>query len=101
MDDFTDIEFPYRSVLNLRLLVEYWEDKIRQRAMPSFVRGVQEYIDSAPELKEPITDTSVLEKHASFIDFLMTAVAPSANSETELVAAIEPFHFKSIFSTRG
>lgn len=102
MDDFTeDIEFPFRSVLNLRLLVEYWEEKIRQRAMPSFVLGVQEYIDSAPELKQPVTDRAVLEKHSTFIDFLMTAVAPSANSETELVAAIEPFHFKSIFSTRG
>jgi len=69
--------------------------------MPSFVKGVQEYIDSAPELKKPITDRSVLEKHRHFIDFLMTAVAPSSNSDAELVAAIEPFHFKSVFSTRG
>lgn len=93
--------FPFSSVLNLRLLVEYWEEKIRQRAMPTFVRGVQEYIDSAPDLKEPITDEATVHKHRAFIDFLMTAVVPFANSDSELVVAIEPFQFKAVYSSRA
>ena len=91
--------FPFRSVLNLRLLVEYWERAIRKGDVPSFAKEMLEYVDNAPELRAPIEDLSVLDKHRTFINFLMSAVIPPASKDTERAAAILPFQFKSLYST--
>jgi hypothetical protein len=92
-------QFPFQSVLNLRLLIEYWENRITEDKLQSFTTGILEYIASAPELREPITDLTLLEKHKGFIDFLMTAVVPQASPDTDLVSAVFPFTFNPIFST--
>lgn len=101
MDDFTNKQFPFPSKLNLRLLVEYWEKNIRQAHVHEFTRGIQEYIDNAPELKQPIEDPSILEKHRPFIEYLMSAVIPQASQETDLTAAIYPFTFKPLYITEA
>ncbi|MBL0741732.1 GAF domain-containing protein [Chryseolinea lacunae] len=93
--------FPFRSILSLRLLIEYWERNIAQGAVPDFVKGMMDYLDTAPELRLPIEDFSIVEKHKTFINFLMTAVMPPANQDTERIAAILPFQFTSVYSTRA
>lgn len=98
MHDFTE-NFPFSSKLSLRLLIEYWEKHLQQSELPGFTLGVLEYINSAPELKEPIEDESVLEKHRPFINYLMSAVVPTASESKDLVAAIYPFTFKPLFVT--
>jgi GAF domain-containing protein len=100
-DSTTTFSFPFRSVLNLRLLVEYWEQSIQQGNIPAFAQSIQDYINQAPELKQPIENTTILDKHRTFIDFLMTAVIPPANTEKELAAAILPFQFKALYSTQA
>jgi hypothetical protein len=95
----TQSEFPFKSVLNLRLLVEYWENAIETGKVPSFTHGILEYIASAPELKKPIEDSIVLEKHKEFISFLMSAAISPAQAEQDLSAAIIPFQLKSFFAT--
>lgn len=100
MHDFTK-NFPFKSRLSLRLLVEYWEKRIRESSLQDFTKGVLEYIESAPELKLPIDDKSVLEKHRSFIDYLMTAVVPQAGQKKDLVAAISPFTFDPLYSSEA
>jgi hypothetical protein len=102
MDNFTnDNRFPFKSELNLRLIIEYWEKIIQEGNVPGVGQSLLDFINSAPELKEPITDLSILEKHRTLVNFLMTAVIPSANQETEISAAILPFDFKSIYKTRA
>jgi hypothetical protein len=99
MDDFTNKTFPFESKLNLRLLVEYWERNLQRSHVHEFTKGIQEYIDKAPELKQPIEDPAVLEKHRPFIDHLMSAVIPPASQDTDLIAAIYPFTFKPLYVT--
>ena len=101
MDISTDIKFPFTSVLNLRLLIEHWENSITQGNVPGFSQGLLNAINNAPELKEPIYDLSLLDKHRSLIDFLLTAVIPTANQENEIAAAIFPFDFKALYSTKA
>ncbi len=102
MEDSTAIrEFPFRSVLNLRLLIEYWEKAIRDGEVPIGGNQLLEYLAGAPELREPIEDPSILEKHKAIINFLMSAVIPAANEDTERAAAILPFQFKAFYSTRA
>lgn len=91
--------FPFKSVLSLRLLIEYWEQAIHARKVPVFAEGILEYSKNAPELKDPITDFSILEKHRDFVNLLMTAVVPAANAEHEMAAAILPYQFKSVHAT--
>jgi hypothetical protein len=83
------------------LLIEYWERAIAQDNVPDFAKNMMAYLDGAPELREPIEDFTIVEKHRTFINFLMSAVLPPANQDTERAAAIIPFQFKSIYSTRA
>src|SRR5688500_16319972 len=101
MDISTDIKFPFSSVLNLRLLIEHWEKSINQGNVPGFSQGLLNAINDAPELREPIYDLSLLDKHRSLINFLLTAVIPTGNQENEIAAAIFPFDFKALYSTKA
>src|SRR5262245_61306510 len=97
----TDKRFPFKSVLSLKLLIEYWENAIQSVAVPAFAHGLLDELRKAPELKEPIKDLSVLEKHRELVNFLMTAVISPASHEHELAAATIPFEFKSFYATRA
>lgn len=94
-------EFPFKSFLSLRLLIEYWEKNIKNNTLPDFTRGVLDYIEKAPELLLPIEDPAVLEKHRPFINYLMTAVVPPAGQDKDLTAAIYPFTFRPLYTTRA
>ncbi len=93
--------FPFTSFLNFRLLVEHWEQRIREGHLPAFASYIQNYIDGAPELKQPMEDGAVFAKHKPFLDFLMSAVIPTASGDTELTVALQPFRFKSLYSTEA
>ena len=101
MNYSTENKFPFSSVLSLRLLVEYWEKSILEGNVPGFGENLLKSINEAPELREPIYDPSILEKHRLLINFLVTAVIPPANEETDISAAIFPFDFKALYSTRA
>ena len=97
MTNSTDNKFPFPSQLNLRLLVEYWERNIKEGNLPGFSQDLIKAINEAPELREPINDLAILDKHRVLINFLLTAVIPPANQDTDISAAIFPFEFKSFF----
>ena len=100
MENSTSLQqFPFKSVFSLRLLIEYWENAIHAHKVPVFAEGILEYIQSAPELKNPIEDFSILAKHHDFVNLLVTAVVPAANAQQEMAAAILPFQFKSVHAT--
>jgi hypothetical protein len=101
MINFTENKFPFPSVLNLRLLIEYWERNIREGNLSGFGDNILEAINAAPELREPIYDLTILDKHRSLIDFLLTAVIPAANQDSDISAALVPFEFKELYATRA
>jgi hypothetical protein len=102
MDNFTTYDkFPFQTVLNLRLIIEYWEKIIQAGNVPGVGQSLLDFINSAPELKQPIQDLAELEKHRTLINFLMTAVIPPASQETEISAAILPFNFSAIYKTKA
>jgi hypothetical protein len=93
--------FPFKSVLSLKLLIEYWENAITTGRMPVALAGVLDELKSAPELREPISDLAILDKHAELVNFLMTAAIPYASQDEELSAATLPFQFRSFYATRA
>ena len=62
---------------------------------------LKERLHEAPELREPITDPAVLEKHKPLINYLMGAIIPSAVRDSERMAAMLPFQFQPIYQTPG
>lgn len=100
MTNPTKRDFPFQSVLSLKLLIEYWEAAIKSGAVP-LGEPLLEQLQHASELREPITDLSVLERHRPLVNFLMTAVMAPAQSDKELAAATAPFRFVSFFESRG
>jgi hypothetical protein len=93
--------FPFQSVLSLRMLIDYWKESPNVQSVPGVADGIAQYLHNAPELNGPITDFSILEKHRPFVNFLMAAVMPPANAETEIAAAILPFEFRSVHTTKA
>ena len=101
MADFTkQSQFPFKSVLNLRVLIEYWETAIRNQ-FPDFAKVIQDRIDQAPELRQPIEDLSILDKHTDLINFLISAAIAPAQGDHELSAAMVPFQFKTFYETKA
>lgn len=95
----TSRQFPFKSVLNLRPLVEYWQNAVLNGSLPAFADGLLAEIASAPELLKPIEEEAVLEKHRDLINFLMTAVISPASSEIDLSSATPPFQLSSFYAT--
>ena len=101
MTDFTQQrKFPFHSVLSLKLLIEYWENAIGSGRIP-FGKLLLEHLRGVPELKEPMSDLSLLDKHRDLITYLMSAVTAPAQTDRELTVATIPFHFKSFFETQA
>src|SRR5687768_14552029 len=98
MTDSTKRGFPFESFLSLSLLIDYWESAIGSGKVP-FGDSLLEQIRRAPELREPISDPSILESHRELVNFLMSAVIAPAQSDKEMATATTPFHFISFFET--
>ena len=95
----TSSKFPFPTVLSLTLLIEHWEKSVANGEVPAFGQALLQSIEAAPELKAPIYDPAILQKHKPLIDFLLTAVIPAANHQSEMSAAILPFEFTELYST--
>ncbi|NJM26899.1 MAG: hypothetical protein HC859_16940, partial [Bacteroidia bacterium] len=102
MQDFTTLEaFPFKTVLNLKPLVEFWTKRALMGEMPIFSNHLLARLEAAPELSQPIYDHSVLERHHDLLMFLASAVIPPAGCETDLTAMISPFEFTEVFATKA
>lgn len=99
MDAISTTKFPFKSILSLRLLVNYWEEAIKNGELVVGAAELQERINNAPELREPITDLSVLEKYKDLVEYLMTAVIPKATRNTDRIAAMAPFQFQPFLAS--
>ena len=83
-------KFPFHSVLSLKLLIEYWENEIAAGRVP-FGGPLLEHLNGVSELKEPITDLYIIEKHKDLVSYLMSAVIAPAQTDKELTVATVPF----------
>src|SRR5208283_3119117 len=61
------------------------------------LEAIQTSLARAPELQEPVEDSSVLETHRDLVRILMSAVFPSAFWDSELVGALVPFTLSPVF----
>src|SRR5260370_8841349 len=94
-------EFPFRCELSLAPLSTFWT---QLSAYHEFGRGpipglVREKAREAPELAGVIDDLSVIGKHQTFVDLMMTALFPPAFWEQEYGAALFPLELRAFYPT--
>jgi hypothetical protein len=98
----TDVSaFPFRCELSLAPLITFWT---QLSAYHEFGRGpipglVREKAREAPELAGLIDDLSVVGKHQTFVDLMMTALFPPAFWEQEYGAALFPLELRAFYAT--
>ncbi len=64
------VKFPFKSRLSLSPLLDFWEHLLAEGAggMSSLGPDIRAKIDSALELRSPIQDLTLLEKHQELIE---------------------------------
>jgi GAF domain-containing protein len=95
-------QFGMKSTFSLRKLIDFWRSGVENQEEcigTDFAKRLVSDIEKVPELMNPITDFSILEKHKSLVDTLMSAVIPPAYWDTNLQAIAPAFEFKAVYCT--
>ena len=95
------VKFPFKSRLSLTPLLDFWERLLAEGQCGINLLGpvIRQKLENAPELKKPIEDLAILEKHRELIELLMSVVFPPAFWESDCAAAFVPFQFTSFYAT--
>jgi hypothetical protein len=94
--------FPFRRELSLGPLVAEWEAAAAEPGVAGDVaRAVCRGLERAPELRLPIEDLSVLDRHRDLVETLMSRVVPAASWERDYAAATVPFQLRAVHATPG
>src|SRR5262249_40233436 len=100
-EGLTAMEFPFKCTLSLSPLIAFW-NRVAASGHPATAaldKQIQEELQQAAELLEPIEDLSRIERHQGLVDLLMSAVFPPASWDRDYSAATIPFHFRSFYAT--
>lgn len=93
--------FPFKARLNLSRLIDYWEANLDGNGVleGTPAEAIKAKIDAAPELRKPLNDISVVDKHKGLVGLLMSAIFPPAFADTDIAAALAPFYFTGFYAT--
>ena len=93
--------FPFASELSLAPLVAFWQQTMHREhpVEGALVAKVQQALQEAPALLEPITDGSVIAQHQEIVDTLMSVIFPRASGDEVHAAALWPFYLRSFYAT--
>ncbi|ACF14818.1 conserved hypothetical protein [Chloroherpeton thalassium ATCC 35110] len=85
--------FPFKTVLNFNLLIQEWYRAFQKSDLlnRSMGEALRQELDLAPELRQPIYDLSLVEKHRELIDALFLLAFPHGVAEHDYTAAFVPF----------
>jgi hypothetical protein len=96
-----DEEFPFQTEVSLTGLIEAWEraaesdDPVRA----ALANVIREELRKAPELREPITDPAVIDRHRPLVRALMSLAFPEASWDHDFAAALMPYGLRSFYAT--
>jgi GAF domain len=92
--------FPFRRQLSLAPLLAMWEAAATEPGVAGDVaRTVCQALEKAPELRAPLEDPGVLERHRDLVDVLMSRVFPPSSWDRDFVAAMMPFQLRAFHAT--
>jgi hypothetical protein len=96
-------KFPINTRFSLRPLIESLKNIIAsgKPGADKLYAGLMQELESYPELMEPISDPSILEKNKGLVDALIATIFPPTkiNSQSLYSVAI-PFTFETVYTSR-
>ena len=107
MIQYEDIKFslnqiPFKTTLSFEYLLEELKEMSRDKNNPltDSASKMLRKVDQVPELKKPIRDFSIVDKHRELVNQLMAFVFSSSADDATLSAASQPFTPKTFYSTK-
>ncbi|MDM8517072.1 GAF domain-containing protein [Desulfobacterales bacterium HSG16] len=92
--------YPFRCVLSFRPFINYLKQIEKNSESTSFTAEIlEEIIEQAPELLEPVEDMAVLDACQESILKLMSLMFPPVVQENEMICAALPSTFQQVFIT--
>jgi len=93
--------FPFKSVLNLNLLIQEWYRAFQKLDVLNRSMGetLRQELEAAPELLQPIHNMAVVERHRNLIDSLLFLAFSYGAAGQEYTAAYVPFTDKCIYES--
>jgi hypothetical protein len=91
-------DYPFRSVLSFRPLIEFWRknEAADLEYGTCLTEGLQGRLEKAPEFLDRIEDLSVLDSHQGLLRALLSMIFPPALWESEPVGAFVPFNLQPV-----
>lgn len=96
--------FPFKQVLSLRPLIEFWRaiSKVEDHPHALLAQEIVAQVDAVKVLSEPIEDAAVLNAHKRLICSLMSAALPMAKWAEVYAGAYRPYDMSGgFFATPG
>lgn len=92
---------PFRSRLSFMPLIRRIEERTEQRGATEglLTREILERLKNTPELREPIEDLRLLEKHKDVVEMLLSFILSPIMRETELAKLSVPFNLNAFYYT--
>src|SRR5207244_12757105 len=91
---------PFRTELSLKPVIDFWTRMAGQDSPKGAVaRAIADQVAKVSELLAPLTDCTVVERHAELLDVLMAAAIPPASRDHAYAAAMVPFQLHGFYAT--
>jgi GAF domain-containing protein len=101
MATFLTSDFPFRRVLTLEPLIDYWrklaEDSTSGKA--PLARLVLEELEQAPALLAPLDDLELLQEHTALLELMLCAVIPAAAHERTFIMVCPALDLRPFYMT--
>src|SRR5262245_39387917 len=92
--------FPFQRQLSLAPLVAAWERAAAEPGVAGdMARAVCRSLERVPELRKPIEDGTLLERHRDLVEALMSRVFSTASWAEDYAAAGVPFQLRMVHAT--
>jgi len=97
-----DETIAFQSKLSFQPLIDSWKKRIEEneKGISSFYEELLERISGHSELLHPIDDISILQKHRSLVNIIMSTVFPvTLSDKDDLFAVAIPFSYQIVYSS--
>src|SRR6476620_11403231 len=91
-----------KTILSFKPLIRTWEKIVQEgpEGVREMYANLLDQIRKFPELTEPISDPSILEKHSALLGQIMSTIFPvTLSDKDDLYAVMIPFSFRPIYSS--
>lgn len=92
--------FPFKSKLSFKPLIQYWEEESKNpnSSLSNVGRELLDKLDAYPEFKNIVENPEAVSKHQEIIETMMSVLFSPYKNSSDASLAMVPFQFKHIYA---